>query len=85
MKQERNHSEVRITGIIIPTNWHENGTPCAWGVSAIDEKIYQIDMRNKNGRELKKMLKKKIQVAGRLVQQEPNKMTVLVRSFVVMD
>ena len=85
MEQERNHSEAILTGIIIPTNWSKNGTPCAWGLSAIDEKIYQIDMRNKNGQELKKMLKKKIKITGRLVQHEPNKTTIQVRSFVVLD
>lgn len=78
-------AEVQLSGVVIPTDWHANGTPSAWSLSAVDEEIYQIDMGNPLGRQLKNLLQKKIQIIGRIVKTTQNQKKIAVRSFVVLD
>lgn len=79
------NTDVQLSGIIIPTDWHTNGTPTAWSIFAEDEEIYQIDMRNKIGQQLKRLLKKKVQFTGRIFKTAKHQNMVTIRSFKILD
>ncbi len=81
----RDLDKIQLDGIIIPTAWQENGTPIAWGLSAVDEVIYQIDMENEAGRELKKLLKKKIKITGQLTKKGQHQKEIKVHSFTILE
>jgi hypothetical protein len=53
-----------LTGIIIPTEWDENGKPLKVGLASDDEQIYSIDEGNVTGRELLALVAQRVKLAG---------------------
>lgn len=53
-----------VLGIIIPNAWDADGRTTAWAISTYNENLYQIDMRNKIGKQLSEIAGKKVKANG---------------------
>lgn len=77
--------DITVTGIVIGSDWDENGNPTVVSISTNDEKELIIDAREKKGRELQKFLRRKMQVTGRIVRTSDDREMIAVSDFKVFE
>lgn len=68
-----------IRGIVIPTDWHDNGHPRSLAIATYLEQKYQV-AESPKGRELVPLLNQRVVVSG-LVCQVEDAMVIDVQSF----
>ena len=56
--------QIKITGIILPTDWDEDGNPVSIAIFAPKDRTYLIDLQHGQGIELLKLLREKISATG---------------------
>jgi hypothetical protein len=76
-----------LTGIIVPIEWDEDGTPLAIAIATEDEKEYRIDDANRKGRSLRKLLRKRVSIQGAVSGESigPGRKLVKVSSFKLLE
>ena len=55
---------MKITGIVLPTDWDEDGNPVSIAIFAPKDRTYLIDLQHGQGGELLKLLREKISATG---------------------
>ena len=55
---------MKITGIVLPTDWDEDGNPISIAIFAPKDRIYLIDLQHGQGCKLLKLLREKISATG---------------------
>jgi hypothetical protein len=63
---------MRIRGIVIPTEWDEQGNVAAVSIAAHDEEEYRVGMDDK-GKELAVFLREQVEVSGFVREHEEKK------------
>ena len=56
--------KINITGIIIPSNWDENGNVIQIAIYTNKEEVYLVE-HNRQERELLKHIKRRVEVKGK--------------------
>ena len=60
-----------IRGIVIPTEWNENGHPCSVAIATYQEQKYLV-AESPQGRQLLALLHERVVVSGLIHQKEDN-------------
>ena len=69
----------RIRGLVIPTDWDEQGNVASVAIATPNEEEYSVGMDDK-GKELIAFLREKVEVSG-IVREEEDKKVVKVEKF----
>jgi hypothetical protein len=86
MRTEKVNPETKtqartLTGIIIPTDWDENGTPLKVGLASDDEQIYSIDDSTVTGRELHALISQRVKLSGTIGTRGKRSKMITVSSY----
>ncbi|RJQ51482.1 MAG: hypothetical protein C4530_20125 [Desulfobacteraceae bacterium] len=84
-KSESGKDAIKVNGIIVAMEWDEDGKAVAVAVSTDQEQELVIDQRNKKGQELKKLLRRKVEVTGRISGTQMNRKVIVVRKYAVIE
>jgi ribosomal protein L21 len=84
-KSESGKDAIKVNGIIVAMEWDEDGKAVAVAVSTDQEQELVIDQRNKKGQELKKLLRRKVEVTGRISGTQMNRKVIVVRKYSVIE
>lgn len=82
---DKGREDVTVTGIVIGSDWDEHGNLTVVSISTNDERELIIDTRRKKGRELRKCLRRKVQVTGRVVRNSEDREMISVSDFEVFE
>ncbi len=75
-----------FTGIVVPIEWDEDGTPLAIAIATEDEQEYRIVDTNRKGRSLHKLLRKRVRVRGTVKASAAGaRADITVTSFKVLE
>ncbi len=79
-------SSGSFTGIVVPIEWDEEGTPLAIAIATEDEQEYRIAETNRKGRALHQLLRKRVRVRGTVnFPAEGARAELLVSSFKILE
>ncbi len=78
---EKRSENITATGIVIGSEWDDNGNPTMVSISTHDEREFIVDARTKKGRELKRFLRRKVQVTGRIIRTSDDREMIAVSDF----
>ncbi|MBU2510167.1 hypothetical protein KJ966_02475 [bacterium] len=79
------NKEIEIDGIVVPNSWSPRNRVITIAVNTAGEHEYLIDSCNKKGKELKKLLGKRVKIKGQLSQVSSLPMGLIVDSYQVYD
>ncbi len=68
-----------VKGVVVPTDWDEQGNVIALAISSNDEKEYIVDKKGK-GKELLGLIRKEVEVRG-VVSEENNRKVIKVSKY----
>jgi hypothetical protein len=68
-----------VTGVVIPTDWDDEGNVIGIAISSHDETEYFVDKKGK-GPDLLPLIRKEVEVSG-VVREEENRKVIIVRKF----
>lgn len=74
-----------VLGIIIPNAWDADGRATAWAISTYNENLYQIDMRNKIGKQLHEIAGKKIKASGTVGGTGGSAAIMTITDFIIIE
>ena len=74
-----------VLGIIIPNAWDADGRTTAWAISTYNENLYQIDMRNKIGKQLSEIAGKKVKAHGILAGASGSAATMKITDYIIIE
>jgi hypothetical protein len=77
--KERGGKLIRIRGIVIPTEWDEQGNVAAVSIAAHNEEEYRVGMDDK-GKELVVFLREQVEVSG-FVREHQDKKIIKVERY----
>ena len=73
-------SEQRIEGIIIPSNWDENGLITGVSIYTSDEKEYLVQP-SRSSKELLNHVHHMVEVSGKILQRLDESLLIIVSSY----
>ena len=76
--------KIIITGIIIPNNWDENGRIIGIALYTNTEEIYAVEQSGLI-RDLMNLVRKKVEVKGKISEHPEGKKSIAVHNFVVIE
>jgi len=74
-----NDTEIRISGIVIPSNWDDDGRPTVVSLATADETI-ELIADQVTEKELAGLIRKKVEIVGRK-RKKAKKNTILVKDY----
>lgn len=76
-----------FTGIIVPIEWDEDGTPIAIALATEDEQEYRIVEADSKARALRKLLRKRVRIKGTIKASEDvrARADIIICSFKVLE
>lgn len=76
-----------FTGIVVPIEWDEAGNPLAIAIATEDEQEYRIADDGRQGRALRKLLRRRVRITGTLRESENGRAraAIMVTSFKVLE
>jgi hypothetical protein len=74
-----------VLGIIIPNAWDADGRATAWAISTYNENLYQINMRNKIGKQIPEITGKKIKASGTIGCTAGSAATMTITDFIIIE
>lgn len=77
--------EVEIDGILVPSSWSEGNRVMTIAIHTAGELEYQIDFRNKTGKELKNYLGKRVIIKGHLQGTSILPKGIVVQTYKIID
>lgn len=80
MTQKPKNKKISVSGIVIPSSWDSNGTPCGTAVSAFNETEYELD-NGTSKKNLLEYLEKPVHITGFLENSGPLKQKIFVGSI----
>ena len=63
---EHSKNVESFVGLIIPVEWDEDGNITAVAIATEDEKEYRISYANRKGKAIRKLLRKRVRIKGKL-------------------
>jgi len=75
-RSKRSNELFTVSGILLPMDWDEDGHVTVLALSGIDEKEYQIEVKDKKT-ELLALLQKEVEVTGLLRERAGNSVIIL--------
>ena len=76
--------KINITGIIIPSNWDENGNVIQIAIYTNKEEVYLVE-HNRQERELLKHIKKRVEVKGKKSERLDGKNYIGVQKYMLLE
>jgi len=73
-------SKQKIEGIIIPSNWNENGFITGVSICTSDEKEY-LAQSNRLGKELLNHVRHKVEVSGKILERLDGTSQIILTSY----
>ena len=70
-----------LTGIIIPIEWDENGSPLKVGLASDDEQIYLIDDGSLKSLELRALVARRVKLTGFIGKRGGHNGMITVKSY----
>ena len=70
----------KIRGIILPEKWNDNGNVISVAIHTDDESTYLIE-QNRKGRELLKLVRRKVEAEGKIRERLDGKTILMVRDY----
>jgi len=83
-KGKKKEGKSKILGIILPSQWDENGKVTRISINTHDERQYDVDYSG-NGKELLNYLQKMVEIDGKLVQRLGGQQYVKVHTFNLIE
>lgn len=80
-KSEAGKEVVTVNGIVVAVEWDETGKAVAVAVSTDQEQELIVDQRNKKGKELKSLLRHKVEVTGRIAGTQMKRKVIVVQRY----
>lgn len=77
-------SRQKVTGVIVPTAWTDDGDITRIAIFTIDEKEYQIDLEAK-GRELMHQINARVELEGRITPCIDGRWTIAISNYTLLD
>jgi hypothetical protein len=74
-----------VLGIIIPNAWDADGRTTAWAISTYNENLYQINMRNKIGKQLSKIAGKKVKAHGIIKGSSGSSAIMTITDYILIE
>jgi|WetSurSiteA1Bulk_404760.scaffolds.fasta_scaffold105623_1 hypothetical protein len=74
-----------VLGIIIPNAWDAEGRTTAWAISTYNENLYQIDMRNKIGKQLPEIAGKKVKAHGFIAGASGSAAIMKITDYIIIE
>mgnify|MGYP006307663277 CR=1 FL=1 len=76
-----------FTGIVVPIEWDEDGNPLSIAIATEDEQEYRIVDDGRQGRALRKLLRRRVRITGTLGESENvgARAAILVSSFKLLE
>ena len=76
-----------FTGIVVPIEWDEDGTPISIALATEDEQEYRIVETDNKARALRKLLRKRVRIKGtvRAPEDVRARADIIVSSFKVLE
>ncbi|OQX21302.1 MAG: hypothetical protein BWK80_33850 [Desulfobacteraceae bacterium IS3] len=74
---------ITAEGIVVPADWDENGKVIAVAISTYEEDEYIIDSENEKGRELLKIMRRKISVTGMIKSDTKYRKMITVKEYLL--
>jgi hypothetical protein len=68
-----------VKGVVVPTDWDEQGNVVALAISSNDEKEYMVDKKGK-GRDLLGLIRKEVEVRG-VIREEDDRKIIRVSKY----
>ena len=82
--EKKKEGKSKILGIILPSQWDENGRVTRISINTHDERQYEVDYSG-TGKELLKYLQKMVEIDGKLVQRLGGQQYVKVHTFNLIE
>ena len=83
-KGNKKIGKSKILGIILPSQWDENGSVTRISINTHDEKEYEVDYSG-HGKELLNHLQKMVEIDGKLVQRLGGHQYIKVNTFHLIE
>ena len=77
-------SQQKVTGVIVPTAWTDDGEITHIAIFTIDEKEYQIDLAAK-GRELMHQINAKVELEGLIHPRIDGRSTIEISNYTLLE
>jgi hypothetical protein len=86
-KSNRTQAKDRreVLGIIIPNAWDADGKTTAWAISTYNENLYQINTRNKIGKQLHEIAGKKVKAHGIIKSSSGSATIMTITDYIVIE
>jgi hypothetical protein len=86
-KSNRTQAKDRreVLGIIIPNAWDADGNTTAWAISTYNENLYQINTRNKIGKQLSEIAGKKVKASGIVKSSASSTAIMTITAYIVIE
>jgi hypothetical protein len=78
VKKPRKKATV-VKGVVVPTDWDEQGNVVALAISSNDEKEYVVDKKGK-GKDLLGLIRKEVEVTG-VISEEDDRAVIRVSKY----
>ena len=76
---------ISITGIVVPVDWDEKGSPKVVAISTDKEEEFIVNPGNKPGKALQDHLRQRVKVYGLLHHTRGNRIKITVKHFTQME
>jgi hypothetical protein len=83
MDKERFPNQT-ISGIVVPSQWDETGNIIGLAIHSFNEMEYLVERRN-TGKNLNRLLHKKVQVVGQVKERLDGKKTIRIQEYKLME
>ena len=77
-------SKQKVTGVIVPSAWTDDGKITHIAIFTIDEKEYLIDLRDK-GRELMRQINAKVELEGRIQPRIDGRSIIVISKYTLLE
>jgi len=74
----------KVTGVIVPSGWTDDGRVTRIAIFTTDEKEYLIDLKNK-GKELMKQINAKVELQGEVKSRIDGRSSIFISSYRLID
>jgi hypothetical protein len=78
------NQDIAVTGIIMPNNWDENGIVIEVALYTNTEEVYTVE-RNSLTQELISLLRKKVEIEGKIRKQPDGSRSISAHNYMVLD
>ena len=69
----RGHNVHKLTGIIVPAEWNENGIPVEFSISTPDEMVYPLRRQKGLKASIKSILQREVELLGDFREEKGEK------------